>query len=152
MCCDTNKKMSNVQHSIINVQVKETKKMETEKCKRNHKFDLEKRLIDFSVNIIDIVESLPDNRIGNHIGNQLVRSGTSPAANYGEAQSAESRNDFIHKMRVSLKELRETRIWLLIIQRKELVRSAGMVSQTLNENCELIAIFAASVKTAKRKS
>ncbi|MFH1370744.1 MAG: four helix bundle protein [Planctomycetota bacterium] len=125
--------------------------METEKCKGNHKFDLEKRLIDFSIDVIDIVESLPNTRVGNHIGNQLVRSGTSPAANYGEAQSAESRSDFIHKMRVALKELRETRIWLLIIQLKGLVKPTGMVSKVLNEDCELIAIFAASVKTAKRR-
>jgi four helix bundle protein len=146
-----NKRMTNVQYPILNVQVKEAKKMEKEKHEQNHKFDLEKRLIDFSVSIIDIVESLPNTRVGNHIGSQVVRSGTSPAANYGEAQSAESRSDFIHKMRVSLKELRETRIWLLIIQRKGLIKAAGMVSQVLNENCELIAIFAASVKTAKKK-
>jgi four helix bundle protein len=125
--------------------------MEKGNEKRNHKFDLEKRLIDFSICIIDIVESLPNTRVGNHIGNQLVRSGTSPAANYGEAQSAESRSDFIHKMRVSLKELRETRIWLLIIQRKEMIKQATIIGRALEENCELIAIFAASVKTAKRK-
>jgi four helix bundle protein len=119
--------------------------------KKNQKYDLEKRLIDFSIDIIDIVESLPNTRVGNHIGNQLVRSGTSPGANYGEAQSAESRSDFIHKMRVSLKELRETRIWLLIIQRKEMIKQATTVSEVLKENCELIAIFAASVKTAKKK-
>ena len=82
---------------------------------------------------------------------QIVRSGTSPAANYGEAQSAESRSDFIHKMRVSLKELRETRIWLLIIQRKIMIKSEAMVSKVLKENCELIAIFAASINTAKKK-
>ena len=125
--------------------------MEEENGKGRHKFDLEKRLIDFSVCIIDIVEKLPSTRVGNHIGNQLVRSGTSPAANYGEAQSAESRSDFVHKMRVSLKELRETRIWLLIIQRKILIKSATMVSKLLKENCELIAIFAASVNTARKK-
>ena len=102
------------------------------------------------MSIIDIVESLPNSRVGSHIANQLVRSGTSPAANYGEALSAESRSDFIHKMRVSLKELRETRIWLLIIQRKGLAK-AEVVSRVLKENCELIAIFAASINTAKRK-
>jgi four helix bundle protein len=125
--------------------------METENGRRNCKFDLEKRLIDFSIVIIDIVESLPNTRVGNHIANQLVRSGTSPAANYGEAQSAESRSDFIHKMRISLKELRETRIWLLIIQRKEMIKQVTIVARVLKENCKLIAIFAASVKTAKRK-
>ncbi len=125
--------------------------MESEKKEKAQKYDLEGRLIDFSIGIIDIVESLPITRVGNHIANQLVRSGTSPAANYGEAQSSESRSDFIHKMRVSLKELRETRIWLLIIQRKNLIKPATTVLKMLQENCELIAIFAASVKTAKRK-
>jgi four helix bundle protein len=125
--------------------------MEAENSKRNYKFDLEKRLIDFSISVIDIVESLPNTRVGNHIGNQLVRCGISPAANYGEAQSAESRNDFIHKMRISLKEMRESRIWFLIIQRKGMIKQTTMVERTLKENCELIAIFAASVKTARRK-
>jgi four helix bundle protein len=125
--------------------------MESEKVKETQKYDLEGRLIDFSIGVIDVVENLPNTRLGNHMANQLVRSGTSPAANYGEAQSAESRSDFIHKMRISLKELRETRIWLLIIQRKNLTKPVAMVLQALKENCELIAIFAASVKTAKRK-
>jgi len=124
--------------------------MENEKSKGTQKFDLEDRLMDFSLSVIDIVESLPNSRVGSHIANQLVRSGTSPAANYGEALSAESRSDFIHKMRVSLKELRETRIWLLIIQRKGLVKPEAAL-RVLKENCELIAIFAASINTAKKK-
>ena len=124
--------------------------MENEKSKGTQKFDLEGRLIDFSLGVIDIVESLPNSRVGSHIANQLVRSGTSPAANYGEALSAESRSDFIHKMRVSLKELRETRIWLLIIQRKGLIKPEAVLRE-LKENCELIAIFAASIKTSKKK-
>ncbi|MGD1042719.1 MAG: four helix bundle protein [Sedimentisphaerales bacterium] len=125
--------------------------MENEKSKGTQKFDLEGRLIDFSLCVIDVVESLPNSRVGSHIANQLVRSGTSPAANYGEALSAESRSYFIHKMRVSLKELRETRIWLLIIQRKGLVKPEAVL-RVLKENCELIAIFAASINTAKKKS
>lgn len=125
--------------------------MKPERNKRIQKFDLEERLIDFAIDVIDIVENLPSTRVGSHIGNQLVRSGTSPAANYGEAQSAESRSDFIHKMRLSLKELRETQVWLLIIQRKGLIKQANMVLRVLKENCELIAIFATSVCTAKKK-
>jgi len=78
-------------------------------------YDLEERLIEFAVQIIRTVESLPRTRVGNHIAGQLVRSGTSPASNYGEAQSAESRSDFIHKMKICLKELRETKVWLLMI-------------------------------------
>ncbi len=78
--------------------------------KENICFDLEEQLIDFAVQIIRTAETLPKSKTGNHIAGQLIRSGTSPAPNYGEAQSAESRSDFIHKMKVSLKELRETRI------------------------------------------
>ena len=81
--------------------------------KEHDKFDLEERLIEFAVRVIRTAESLPKTKTGNHISGQLIRSGTSPAPNYGEAQSAESRADFVHKMRLGLKELRETRIWLL---------------------------------------
>jgi len=87
----------------------------------NKKYDLEERLIQFALLIIDIVEMLPNTRAGNHIAGQLIRSGTSPAFNYGEAQVAESRDDFIHKMKICLKELKETHIAVQIIQRKPLI-------------------------------
>ena len=108
---------------------------------------LEERLIDFAVTIVGVVEALPSSKAGNHIANQLIRSGTSPAPNYGEAQSAESRNDFIHKMKISLKELRETMVWLKIIERKRLGDCGGL-SATIAECNELIAIFVSSTKTA----
>jgi four helix bundle protein len=88
--------------------------------------DLEDRLIDFAVRVVNVVEALPDSKAGNHIARQLVRSGTSPAPNYGEAQSAESRRDFIHKMKIALKELRETLIWLKIIERQPLCEPKKM--------------------------
>ena len=72
------------------------------------KYNIEERLIDFSVAIISLMESLPNTRVANYLGNQLLRSGISPSLNYGEACSAESRNDFIHKMKICLKELRES--------------------------------------------
>jgi four helix bundle protein len=116
------------------------------------RFDLEERLIAFFVQIIDIVEALPPTRGGNHIAGQLIRSGTSPAPSYGEAQSAESRADFIHKMKISLKELRETRVWLLVIQRKNLApRAAESVECAVRECHELIAIFVTSISTAQNK-
>ena len=90
--------------------------------KENRNFDLEERLIDFAVRIIRAAEFLPKSKVGNHIAGQLIRCGTSPAPNYGEAQSAESRSDFIHKMKISLKELRETRVWLLMIIRSKLIK------------------------------
>ena len=83
---------------------------------------------------------------------QLIRCGTSPAPNYGEAQSAESHSDFIHKMKVSLKELRETRIWLLMIVKANLIKPASKLEPLINENNELISIFVTSVKTAKEKN
>jgi len=119
--------------------------------KETKKYDLETRLIDFAVQIIALAESLPNSRTGSHLANQLVRSGTSPALNYGEAQSAESRNDFIHKMKIVLKELRETSISLQIIKRTGLSESAPRLSSVLDECRELIAIFAKSLQTAEAR-
>jgi len=113
------------------------------------RYDLEDRLIRFAVSVIDVVEVLPSTKTGNHIGSQLIRSGTSPAPNYGEAQSAESRRDFIHKIKIILKELRETRIWLKIILRKNLFEPLDAATVTLTECDELIRIFAKSAKTAE---
>jgi four helix bundle protein len=111
---------------------------------------LQDRLIDFSGRVIDVVEALPRSRAGNHIAAQLLRCGTSPAPNYGEAQSAESRDDFIHKLKVALKELRETFIWLRLIQRKELIRPTARLAPILRECDELISIFFTSVTTAQK--
>ncbi len=113
-------------------------------------FDLEDRLIDFAVRIIRIAESLPKTRVGNHIAGQLIRCGTSPAPNYGEAQGAESRSDFIHKMKVSLKELRETKVWLIMIVRANLIKPEPEMKSLIKENDELISIFVSSIKTAKQ--
>ena len=117
---------------------------------KDKKYDLEKRLIDFAVRIIDLVETLANTRAGNHIAGQLVRSGTSPAPNYGEAQSAESRNDFIHKIKIVLKELRETKIWLQIIHRKRMTKSGSQTESLIAECDELISFFVTSVKTAEK--
>jgi four helix bundle protein len=114
------------------------------------KFDLEERLIEFAILAIRIDEVLPDNKAGSHIGGQLLRSGTSPALNYGEAQRAESRNDFIHKMKVCLKELRETKISLKIIKRKPLTQSIELIDEALKECDELVAIFVKSIDTAQK--
>jgi len=116
----------------------------------NKKYDLEDRLIQFSLLIIEIVEILPTNKVGNHIAGQLIRSGTSPAFNYGEAQVAESRNDFIHKMKICLKELKETQIALQIIRIKPLVAELEKVDKTITECKELISIFVKSIETARK--
>ena len=112
--------------------------------------DLEERLIDFAVRIIRMIEDLPNTRVGNHIAGQLLRCGTSPAPNYGEAQGAESRADFIHKMRVCLKELRETRVWLLMIARATRIKSSSKLDPLIQETNELISIFVTSIRTAKK--
>ena len=113
-------------------------------------YDLEDRLIDFAVRIIQIAESLPKTKVANHITGQLIRCGTSPAPNYGEAQSAESRADFIHKMKVCLKELRETRVWLRMIVRAKLIKPVTKLDSLIQENNELISIFVTSIRTAKK--
>lgn len=115
---------------------------------KERKFDLEDRLVEFAADIIDVVDALPKSRAGNHIAGQLIRSGTSPAPNYGEAQSAESRKDFIHKMKIALKELRESLVWLKIIHRKSMVPEE-MSTNTLAECNELISIFVKSIQTAR---
>jgi len=114
-------------------------------------YDLEERLIDFAVRVIRIAQALPKTEVGRHVCGQITRSGTSAAPNYGEAQGAESRADFIHKMRIALKELRETKVWLKIIKQAGLIE-AEKLKNVLDENDELIAIFAKSLKTAGRKS
>lgn len=122
--------------------------MQNNELNEKRKFDLEDRLIDFAIKVIVIVELIPSSRAGNHIAGQLVKSGTSPALNYGEAQSAESRNDFIHKMKICLKELRETKISLKIIYKKPLVKELDIVQKLITENDELISIFMKSISTA----
>ena len=114
------------------------------------KIELEERLISFAVLIIEIVNELPNTKVGNHLSGQLVRSGTSPALNYGEAQSGESRKDFIHKIKIVLKELRETSICLKIIHRTKLYKSEKKMQTALEENNELISIFVKSVETAQK--
>lgn len=110
---------------------------------------LEDRLVDFAVIIIEISDSLKSSKAGSHLGSQIMRSGTSTALNYGEAQSAESRKDFIHKMKVVLKELRETLVCLKIIDKSNLLNDLDKLGFALQETNELISIFVKSVKTSE---
>lgn len=107
-------------------------------------------MIDFASSIIDLVEAMPKSPAGKHLGGQILRSGTSPALNYGEAQAAESRDDFIHKMKICLKELRETLICLKLIAKRKWFNE-GKMAPVLAENNELVAMFVASTKTAVNK-
>jgi four helix bundle protein len=115
------------------------------------KFDLDERLINFASGIIDISETLPKTMAGNHLGSQILRSGTSPALHYGEAQAAESRADFIHKMKVCLKELRETFNCLRLIHKKNWVDTETLTYK-IKESNELISIFVKSIVTAQQNN
>ena len=117
---------------------------------KNKKPDLEDRLVDFAVSILNLAEKLPNTYAGKHLSQQIIRSGTAPALNYGEAQAAETRADFIHKMKIALKELRETYINLKIIYKKQYLSSKD-IKIIAQENNELISIFIASINTANKK-
>jgi four helix bundle protein len=109
---------------------------------------LEERLIVFAVRIVRLSASLPRTTAGKHIAGQILRSGTSPAPNYGEARRAESHADFVHKVRIVLKELNETAIWLRIIERGGIVQPE-LLADIIQENKDLCRIFSASLKTAR---
>jgi len=110
--------------------------------------DLSERLLEFAVRSGKVVDALPNTRLGRHIAGQLVRSGTSPAPNYEEARGAESRNDFIHKLGICLKELRESRCWIRLILKADLLPDSRM-SSLLDESDQLCNIIAKSIVTAK---
>jgi four helix bundle protein len=134
---------SNIQHRTLNA-------AQNPAPAAKRVFDLEERLLGFASAVIDISENLPDTRPGNHVAGQLLRSGTSPFANHGEAESAESPDDFIHKLKICLKELRETRRWLRLIHLKGWMGEDTQLQRTLVEVEELTRIFVASIRTAKQ--
>ena len=116
-------------------------------------YDLEERLLEYSARIIRLADSLKDSRAANHVGGQLLRSGTSPLPNHGEAQAAESLNDFIHKLKICLKELRESHRWLRLIKRVPLVEKPAKVDPLIDETDQLIRIFVSSLrKVAQRQT
>ena len=115
-----------------------------------NRLELEERLIDFSVLSIEIAGKLNTSNPGRHLSNQLIRSGTSVSLNYAEAQSGESRKDFLHKMKIVLKELRETSVCLKIIKRARLHQSDKRLQEAATECDELISIFVKSITTAQK--
>ena len=113
--------------------------------------DIQERLIDFAVRVIDLGVNLPKSRAGNHIAGQLLRSGTAPAAHYAEARSAESSKDFQHKLKICLKELNESRVWLKIIIKSKHFPNPKI--DPLYQECdELCRIINASIKTSRQKN
>jgi len=112
-------------------------------------FDLQQRLIEYSISVIKLAEKLPRTLTGAHLAKQLIRSGTSPALNYGEAQGAESRKDFVHKLRISLKELRETYIALKIVGGIYSDHHPELIQKITSETDELASFLYQSIRTAK---
>jgi four helix bundle protein len=121
--------------------------------KENEKpsYDLEERLLDFGATIITLTRKLSGDYAERHIGNQLLRSGTAPLSHHGEAQGAESPADFIHKLRLALKELRESERWLKLIVRAELMQTEPKLTHLLNETDQLIRTFVTSIATAEKR-
>jgi four helix bundle protein len=115
------------------------------------RFDLEDRLLEFSARIVRLVDALPNTRAANHLAGQLLRCGTSPYGNHGEVEAAESRKDFVHKLKICLKELKETRRWLRLACRSSIL-PAPKTAAILNETEELIRIFFSSIRTAEKNA
>ena len=116
----------------------------------NRKYDLEDRLVDYTCRMTDVVEALPNTRAGNYIAGQLARSCHSPTFNYAEARAAESTKDFVHKMGVVLKELKECRTALKVIGKKQLIKPVVRLEEIYKETEELVAIVGKSISTAKK--
>jgi four helix bundle protein len=123
----------------------------TQRSTDGAKFDLEDRLLEYAAEVIRLVDRIPRTQAGAHVAGQLLRSATSPLSNHGEAQAAESAEDFIHKLSICLKELKESRRWLRLIRRVPLLKPDSQVTAILEETEELIRIFAASIKTSKQR-
>ena len=116
----------------------------------DRKYDLNERLIDFAVIIIELLEKVIKSPAGNYLADHMMRAGISPSLHYGEAQGAESRKDFIHKLGILIKELRETLNAMKIIRKAKLVKSTEQIDAAIAECIELISIFNKSIDTAKK--
>ena len=115
------------------------------------KYDLEDRLLDYAARIVQLIDALPRTRAANHVADQLLRSGTAPLSHHGEAQAAESRDDFIHKLSLALKELKESRRWLRLIEKTRMAKDVRTVEPLLAETEELVRIFGASIRTSRSR-
>jgi len=112
--------------------------------------ELEDRLIAFAVRVIKVADALPRSRVGRHVADQLLRSGTAPSPNYAEARGSESRADFAHKRKIAVKELNETRVWLRIIGEANLVRPS-LLKPLIEENSQLCRIMSVSITTVRMR-
>jgi four helix bundle protein len=138
----------NVQRSTYNSQ---RSTYNSQRSTNGKEYDLEDRLLEYAAQAIRLVGRIPRTPTGTHVAGQVLRSATSPLSNHGEAQAAESVDDFIHKLSVCLKELKETRRWLRLIKRVPLLKPESQVDAVLTETEELIRIFSASIRTAQKR-
>ena len=115
-----------------------------------NRLELENRLVDFAVSLIELCKHFDNDFAGDYLSKQLLRSGSAPALNYGEAQGAESKKDFIHKSSIVLKELRETNVNLKIVSGASICKEKDLLEKTLDESNQLVAMFYKSVETAKK--
>ena len=113
--------------------------------------DIEERLVDYAVRVVRVCTRLPKGAIGGHFADQLLRSGTAPAAHYAEGRTAESRKDFIHKLRLALKEANESRIWLRIIVKSDLIKGE-LLEDLLAEADAICRILNASIHTTQQNT
>ena len=143
--------MKNRQHSTFNIQHSTLKGWVLEE-RSGRTYDLEDRLLEFAAAVIELSENLPANRAGNHVAGQILRSGTAAYPNHGEAEAAESRDDFIHKLKICLKELRETRRWARLVHRMRWVNEGSALAKVLNESDQLVRIFHSSIQTARHNA
>lgn len=120
-------------------------------AKEKKQYDLEERLLEYAARIVRLCETLNGNQSKTHISHQLLRSGTAALAHHGEAQAAESNKDFVHKLKIGLKELRETTRWLKLIHRVPLIEKPELILPLIQETDELERIFAASIRTLKSR-
>ena len=132
---------SNIQHSTSTEDGFKTGASRHRDAPSGRKFNLEQRLLEYASTVIDLSETLPKSRAGNHVAGQILRSGTSSYPNHGEGEEAESREDFVHKLKVCLKELRETRRWARLINRRGWAKDTATLRFVLSESDELIRIF-----------
>ena len=136
---------SNAEHRTLKVGIPPGRALRTKE------YNLEERLLNYAAQVIQFTEKLPNSRAGNHVAGQLLRSGTSPLSNHGEAESAESHEDFIHKLKICLKELRESLRWIRLVQKSRLLPEKDSVPLE-RESDELIRIFVASIRTSKQRA
>ena len=139
------------EHRTLNTEHRTSNESLTQPVRERKMYDLEERLLNYAAEIIKFTEKLPNSRAGNHIAGQLLRSGTSPLSNHGEAEAAESHEDFVHKLKVCLKELRESLRWIRLVRKSRLLPDAE-TNRLESESDELVRIFVASLRTSERRA